>query len=678
MNVHANTQVEGLSSAIDEQWHHFAHTGNSDANLVRNVIFRSWQRCYTAGVNPYDTGLHRQLQGENLARTLVHCKKLLAVAHPFMTDLYAIVKGTGFVVVLTDEEGYILELFGDEGAGAAPMTSNFFVGASWHERDAGTNAIGTALEEKQPVQVTGPEHYCRKHHCLTCSAAPLFDPENKLIGILDISGAYQGAHSHTLGMVVAAAKAISAQLRIRRKNHQLAIANKTLMSFFNMVSDGLLILDRDGSITELNPAAERIFSRQKPEMIGKKLSRCFIDDIPGKTTDFDLRKTTNEREVHLDTDNGPCQCLVSAEPFVDEQEIAGGSFVTLRPIKAVQHLVHRYSGYSASLQFSDIIGKSREMQEAVDLAKLSAQSGSNVLLQGESGTGKEIFAQAIHNQGARRGAPFIPLNCGAIPRELVGSELFGYEEGAFTGACRGGKPGKFELAAGGTLFLDEIGDMPLEQQAVLLRVIQEKRMTRIGGIKVIPVDVRLICATHKNLLEKVQEGTFRQDLYYRLNVMSITIPPLRERLDDILPLFRYFLDKLGRDRGHSLTVDHDVMHYLYAYPWPGNVRELQNVVERATNLAVSGIVTVHQLPTEIVGRRQALPPLREGDADIAPNYSPPPATRQQRLTFRHEKEKNRLLHLLDTHNGNVTRVAKELGVSRKTIYNRMHRHSITV
>ena len=178
---------------------------------MRDVIFRSWQRCHIAGVNPYDTGLHRQLQGENLARALVQREKLLTVAHPFMADLYAIVRGTGFVVVLADEEGYILELFGDEGAGAAPMTSNFFVGASWHERDAGTNAIGTALEEQCPVQVTGPEHYCRKHHCLTCSAAPLFDPDNKLIGILDISGAHQGAHTHTLGMVVAAAKAKNAK-----------------------------------------------------------------------------------------------------------------------------------------------------------------------------------------------------------------------------------------------------------------------------------------------------------------------------------------------------------------------------------------------------------------------------------------------------------------------------------
>jgi transcriptional regulator with PAS, ATPase and Fis domain len=473
--------------------------------------------------------------------------------------------------------------------------------------------------------------------------------------------------------VVAAAKAISAQLRIRMKNHQLAVANKKLISFFNMVSDGLLILDHEGTITELNPAAERIFGRMRSELTGSKFSRWLIGDDP-KKNGVHLTKSPGEMEILLETGNGPCQCLASAEPFIDEHEPVTGSFITLRPIKAVQHLVHRYSGYSASLQFSDIIGRSREMQEAIDLAKLSAQSASNVLLQGESGTGKEIFAQAIHNQSNRHAAPFIPLNCGAIPRELVGSELFGYEDGAFTGACRGGKPGKFELASGGTLFLDEIGDMPLEQQAVLLRVIQEKRMTRIGGIKVIPVDVRLICATHKNLLEKVREGTFRQDLYYRLNVMSITIPPLRERLNDILPLFQYFIEKLGRDRGHKLTVDRDVMHYLYAYPWPGNVRELQNVVERATNLAVSGTVTVHQLPAEILGRQSGLPP-SSGNLLQAVDI-PQPVNRQERIGQRKDREKKQLLHLLNTHDGNVTHVARELGVSRKTVYNRMHRFAI--
>jgi len=193
-------------------------------------------------------------------------------------------------------------------------------------------------------------------------------------------------------------------------------------------------------------------------------------------------------------------------------------------------------------------------------------------------------------------------------------------------------------------------------------------MTRIGGIKVIPVDVRLICATHKNLLEKIREGTFRQDLYYRLNVMSITIPPLRERREDIPQLFQSFLDKLCRARGYRLTVDRDLMHYLYAYPWPGNVRELQNVVERAANLAVNGVVSIHQLPVEIVNQHN-------GCLTTSPG-APQHVDRQQRLQQRTEREKHQLLHLLNTHDGNVTQVARELGVSRKTIYNRMHRYAI--
>jgi len=654
--------------SINEHWQNFIDTGISSAIQVREVILRSWQRCQKIDVDPHNNSLHDHLDGDDLARALKRRELLIAVAHPFMTDLYAIVRGSGFVVTLTNEVGYIIELFGDDGAHETPMTSNFFIGASWHERDAGTNAIGTALEEQMPVQVSGAEHFCRKHHCLTCSAAPIFDPDDRLIGILDISGHFEGAHLHTLGMVVAAAKAIIAQLRIRMKNHQLAMANKKLVSFFNMVSEGVLILDHDGTVTELNPAAERIFGRSRSDLKGTRLPRLLAGGTPDRKNGFDWEQSHSEIEILLNTNSGPCQCLASAEPISDEQEAVKGSFITLRPIKAVQHLVHRFSGYSASLQFSDIIGESREMQEAIELAKLSAQTASNVLLQGESGTGKEIFAQAIHNQSSRYAAPFIPLNCGAIPRELVGSELFGYEDGAFTGACRGGKPGKFELADGGTLFLDEIGDMPLEQQSVLLRVIQEKRLTRIGGIKVNPVDVRLICATHKNLLEKVRKGTFRQDLYYRLNVMSITIPPLRERLEDIPLLFNHFLDSLCRDRGQKLEVDRDLMHYLYAYPWPGNVRELQNVVERATNLAINGVVCIHQLPAEIVNRHA-------DTASEAP-FPSPPADRKRRLLQRKEREKLQLLHMLDIHEGNVSRVARELGVSRKTIYNRMQRHAI--
>ncbi len=663
-------QLPATGSTPLDHWQAFISSGQQDLLKVRPEIIASWQRCVSMGVDPENNSLHDHVSDKNLSTLLQARQKLITAAHPFMAELYNIVKGTGFVVVLTNEDGYILELFGDDGAEKLPMTANFFIGASWHEKDAGTNAIGAALEMKKPVQVSGPEHFCRKHHCLTCSAAPIFDSSDNLIGILDISGDYESAHAHTLGMVVAAAQAIIAHLRIKKQNHQLAAANKKLVNFFNMVSDGVLILDKKGIVTELNPAAEKIFGRNKEELQGRRLYTLLsgTSNCSEVKAILNWQRSQSEIELTLETAGGQCQCLASAEPIINEQELITGSLISLRPVKVVQHMIHRYSGYSASLEFDNIIGQSREMREAVELAKLSAQSSSNVLLQGESGTGKEIFAQAIHNRSCRRTAPFIPLNCGAIPRELVGSELFGYEEGAFTGARKGGKPGKFELAAGGTLFLDEIGDMPLEQQAVLLRVIQEKRMTRIGGIKDIPVDGRLICATHKNLLEKVRMGTFRQDLYYRLNVMSITIPPLRERLEDIPLLFEHFLEILCRDRGQKLSVNRDLMHYLYAYPWPGNVRELQNVVERATNLAVNGVITVHQLPAELLGRHEC--------PETRVLSTVPVKDRSVRRQQRREREKQQIVQLLNVHDGNITEVARRLGVSRKTVYNRMSRYAI--
>lgn len=655
---------------VHVEWEYYIASENTEKAEVRPEILASWVRCTHYRVDPFSLQVHRALNQQALVRLLADHEKLIALAHPFMENLYGFVKGSGFVVVLTDPRGYILEAFGDEDAMRAPLTQNFFQGASWREEDAGTNAIGTAVELRAPVQVSGSEHFCSRHHCLTCSAAPIFDPEGAMLGILDISGAFESSHLHTLGMVVAAAEAIMAQLRIRNQNSQLAAANKKLISFFNMVSDGVLIVDPEGVVLEMNPAVERIIGRSRDEVLGAPVNRFISAPFSSDQEILSVGGPCQDIEVQIDAQGGSCQCLASAEPITNEKERVTGGFITLRPIKEVRNLVNRFSGFYASLRFDDIIGVSAPIQEAKRIARLSAQNRSTVLLQGESGTGKEIFAQAIHNQCCSGNAPFIALNCGAIPRELIGSELFGYEEGAFTGARRGGRPGKFELASGGTLFLDEIGDMPLEHQTVLLRVIQEKRMTRIGSDKVIPVNVRLICATNKDLMEEVRKGTFRLDLYYRLNVMSILIPPLRDRVEDIPLLFRNFLERLNRDAGRKTIVDLDVMDSLIGYTWPGNVRELQNIVERALNLAENGIISTEQLPPEIVGSASArrVWPLPDPSGEFQ--------NRQQRQQFRMDEDKNALVNLLNVYAGNISRVAKEMGVSRKTVYNKMKHYAI--
>jgi transcriptional regulator with PAS, ATPase and Fis domain len=263
----------------------------------------------------------------------------------------------------------------------------------------------------------------------------------------------------------------------------------------------------------------------------------------------------------------------------------------------------------------------------------------------------------------------VAVNCGAIPRELIGSELFGYDEGAFTGAKRGGKLGKFEIASGGTLFLDEIGDMPLEQQTALLRVIQERKVTRIGSDKIIPITIRLICATNKNLLEEVEKGTFRLDLYYRLNVLSIMIPPLRDRREDIQPLFEHFLGKLSREQGREFSAESEVIDYLNGYHWPGNVRELQNVVEHAACLAENGVITVGHLP-EVLYVPASLMELATIQADETV------FNRKQRQKIAGFTERTKIINKLNAFAGNVSRVAKELGISRNTLYNKMRLYSI--
>ena len=649
------------------------------ANLtIRQDILDSWQRCRRAGVDPEDRSVHQRLSEPAFQDMLQKNRELISIAEPFIENLYGIVAGSGFVVVLADIRGYVMEIFGDQDALVNPMTESFFPGADWSEEEGGSNAIGTVVKIRRPIQVSGAEHYCRKHHCLTCSAAPILDNQGQLLGVLDISGASTATHLHTLGMVVASAAAITAQIDIRRKNNELNVINKRLTNIFNTMSDGVVMLDEKGLTRQLNPVARKILEGEKGS--GAIRSHFSEEQVLNPDNVF-IRKMLQQKEsfvdveMLIDTRRGPDHCLASGSPVTNEQGQVTGGVVVLRPITQVKSLVNRFSGHYGTLHFSDIVGESQSILEAIRVASLAAASSANVLLQGESGTGKEIFAQAIHNRSERCSGPFIAVNCGAIPRELIGSELFGYEEGAFTGAKRGGKPGKFELACGGTLFLDEIGDMPLEQQVTLLRVLQERKMCRIGSDKEIPVNVRVICATNKQLLEEFERGTFRKDLYYRLNVISITIPPLRERADDIALLFQYFLEKMDKHR-RRFTVSPDVMDVIIRYGWPGNVRELQNVVERIVSLSEEDVVRLSQLPREI---REWQPPAEVFLPELPPEPSfdvSDTGRLSWRQRLRREEEREEILRLLSSHKGNVTSTARELCISRNTLYRKMKQYAI--
>ncbi len=313
-------------------------------------------------------------------------------------------------------------------------------------------------------------------------------------------------------------------------------------------------------------------------------------------------------------------------------------------------------GMEARYTFEDIIGSSREMQEIKKQASLVAGSDSSILITGDSGTGKELLAQAIHNQSMCSAGPFVAVNCGAIPRELVESELFGYEYGAFTGARQGGNPGKFELASGGTIFLDEIGEMPPDMQVRLLRVLQEKQISRIGGA-FIPVDIRVIAATNKDLSREMTKGNFRADLFWRINVIHINIPPLVQRKDDIITLTNHFIDKHSALRGVKYRIDPKAMNVLISYDWPGNVRELENTIERAVSFCPASTILPDQLPLYILSKTRK------------------PAKKPRAVTIK-EAEREVIHEAVKQCSGNITKAASVLGISRKTLYSKMMEYNI--
>ncbi|MGE4587913.1 MAG: sigma-54-dependent Fis family transcriptional regulator [Mangrovibacterium sp.] len=626
-------------------------------------------------MDAYDGTTHLILEDDELAALVEERRDLVNMATPLMEKIYKFVAGSGFLVMLTDERGYILEVRGDQQTLNDAQQLKFIKGAAWTEKQVGTNAIGTAIYEKCPLQVSASEHYCFKHHHWTCSAAPIFDEHGEMIGILDMSGPSGKTHQHTLGIVVSAVEAIMFQMRMQQKNREMTIVSDRIRNVFMTMSDGVIVLNKKGNIVQVNPVVAKLLGNSPQHF--ENLSIYNILPHSSRTrVMLDTGHDYNDVEIIMQGTNGLIPCVASGKPIHDERGMIEGGMIVFNPLNKISKLVNRFSGAQASFQFEDIVGKSRHLQEAVQIGCLAAGKNSNVLLQGESGTGKELFAQAIHNRSLRRKGPFVALNCGAIPRELLGSELFGYVEGAFTGARRGGRPGKFELASGGTLFLDEIGEMPLDSQVALLRAIQERVICRIGDDKYIPVDVRIICATNRNLRLEVEKGNFRQDLYYRLNVISIVLPPLRERREDIPVLFNYFLEQISRKLQMPVPpVNLQVMGYLIQYDWPGNVRELQNIVERMINISNGKELTWELLPQEIIGPPDIQPEIcsLEGKTDTSASLE-----REKKKKVFADLEKKEIINLLSKHGGNISRVALDMGVSRNTIYRKMKRYHIGI
>ncbi len=459
-----------------------------------------------------------------------------------------------------------------------------------------------------------------------------------------------------------------------RSMRQLNLTRTRMETALDAIGDGVIGVDTQGRVTVANRAALAFLG--VPGISGKKLSRC-----PGKWPDFGTMPV--QLDAHL-ISLPAGEVLVSARPLFDPQVPDGavqttgaaqatcvGHILTLSELRRVKRSVDRIAGTAVRYTFDDLAGRSPAFLERVKLAKLAALSDVDVLIIGESGTGKEVFAQAIHNHSSRHEMPFVGINCAAIPSELLESELFGYEEGAFTGASRGGKPGKFELAEGGTILLDEIGDMPLEMQAKLLRVLEERRCRRVGGTEEYEVNVRVLSTTNRPLEKLVAQNRFRGDLLYRLRVIQIRVPALRERRSDVLMLAQLFLERYAGQLGkRAREIAPEIQAQLEAHDWPGNVRELEHLMEAAVHFLDERATVLDRVDFMRDSDELSLTPLAEYDSPA------PPTAQRGKVTALRDRERESLLQALAETDGSATKAARALGVSRATLYNMMERFGV--
>ncbi len=439
---------------------------------------------------------------------------------------------------------------------------------------------------------------------------------------------------------------------------EVEVSNNEMTTILETTHEGIFAINRNGYIKHSNSIAETLFSTTKGDIIGSHINKFMMGCPALEVIRTGIGYTENE-EIYK-RGNSSLHLIVTAKPFFSNNEV-NGVVLSFRDISEAEKLVYKINTRALKYTFDDILGESDAIRRAKNQALLTARGNSTVLIMGESGTGKEMFAKAIHYASPRAKQSFVSVNCGAIPENLLESELFGYEKGAFTGASEKGKIGKFEMASGGTIFLDEIGDMPLHLQVKILHVLQNMRYERVGGNKTVIVDVRVIAATNKDLEAMIREGTFREDLYYRLSVIPMNIPPLRDRKEDIRLLMNHFLEKYKTFMNRKITgFDKDAEQAYLNYDWPGNVRELENAVEYGTNMAFGDVIGLDALPARLLKKEAS--PIVIGEMDL-------PLTEQ----IRHY-EREIILNKLNKHrnDSNVKDVvAKELGLSRATLYRKL-------
>ncbi|MBP0594315.1 sigma-54-dependent Fis family transcriptional regulator [Paraburkholderia sp. LEh10] len=595
-------------------------------------------------------------------RDLVECNQsLYAHALPVMETLHAQIVDTESMVLLTDSNGVILHSLGDSDFVEKAKRVALCPGVSWSEAHRGTNAVGTALAGGQPTVVHGGEHFLHANRILTCSCVPIADPFGRTIGALDVSGDPRGFNKHTLALVRMSAQIIENHLFTNQFAEAVRVRFHARSEFIGTLFEGLAAFGGDGRLLAANRSALFQFGQPLDALLAQPFEALFGMAFPA---------------LLQQASRAPGECLTLALP--------SGVRVLARAEYAARPVFSADSGgpRAASSQAASAgcpAGRPRaavtfatldtgDAQMAAVLRRVEKVRGRDIalLVLGKTGTGKEWLARAMHGESPRRDAPFVAVNCASLPDTLIEAELFGYEDGAFTGAKKRGSVGKIVQADGGTLFLDEIGDMPLAQQVRLMRVLQERSVVPLGGTRAVPVDVRIVCATHRNLRAMIEDGTFREDLYYRINGLVVTLPALAERTD--LPiLVERILARLRREEPDSermpAHVSPEVLAHFARCRWPGNLRQLTNVLRTAGIMAEGAIeIGIEHLPDDFL---QDCEPQPSESARGAPTAALPAPSRPARME---ELQATLIEQTLARNGGNISAAARELGLARNTVY----------
>ncbi|MBW7902705.1 MAG: sigma-54-dependent Fis family transcriptional regulator [Rhodocyclaceae bacterium] len=640
----------------------FFDRGDRPADLVDPMVLRSWERCQRFGLNEADGR-----EGcDSLDRATLHTEQernhlLLRQSQPILEQLYEQIRDSGSMVLLADQNGLILESVGDADFVSRADRVMLMPGASWDENLRGTNAIGTTLAEETPTTILGSEHFLEGNAFLTCCASPIFGADGRLIGVLDISSDYRSHQRHTLGLVRLSSQLVEKRLFEAQHGRHILVCFHSRIDYLGSPGEGLAAVSPDGQVLAVNRVGLQLLGLRRADVVNRDFSMVFETTL-ASVIDRSRRDPQSICEIPAGRDRVFYVRLRGQAPLPRPLGRTGDDLPTAAPAR-------REPARPPALTLDTLNTGDARLQAAIERSRRVLGRDIPILVQGESGVGKEVFAKAFHNSGPRRNGPFVALNCAAIPENLIESELFGYQGGAFTGARKEGAPGKIQQAHGGTLFLDEIGDMPLHLQARLLRVLQERSVTPLGSCKAIQVDISLLCATHRRLREEVARGAFREDLYYRLNGLSVTLPALRER-DDIRALAQRLADQEAAQRPPVAFCER-AMAAIEGYAWPGNIRQLNNVIRVAIALLDEGesLITEHHLPEELFDAPP--PPVCAATADAAPaaGHALPPLAGASL----DEIGRQAALCALDAAGGNVSAAARQLGISRNTLYRKLGR-----